>query len=150
MDLVQSNTGLAKNGNNEVYAIANQWSDGLDGKRYLLKPDAQGRLIKRISANFRYPGNSAALSNFMFYDFTGVGAFAMGILDDRNNQLNFRIADNTHLHTDVNTAPWNGVLEKTFATPIPVDKLYIHIGGRSGYTFTPIYMGDLTIEWDRA
>lgn len=146
VSIMAAPSGLSINQNGEIYVATNQQTPPGDGKRYDLNP--RDRRIRSIQANFRYPLNTPALSAFWFgrIDTNGtIVSIDLGLYDDWNSQNGFRLVDDTHNRTVV-TASWNGVLKKTFDTPVRQQDLVVKIGGRNGYAYAPIYFKDLIIE----
>lgn len=147
LTMLTETSGLLTNASNEVYTTTNQQTTPGDGKRYDFLADPQGRLIKKISAQFRYTQNLGALSAFFFYWRPGTDwTTRLGMYDEWNNQTGFRLVSDIHAQALVTTSQ-NIRLERTFATPIPQTELSVKIGGRSGFTFASMFMKDLLIEY---
>ena len=149
-DLLANTAGLTTNANGETYATANQFTtnDPGDGKRYDIGDSNKNRRIKSISANFRYTASNPSLSAFCFY-YKPDGApleLALGLYDEWNNQAGFRLVSDIHNRV-LTQSSFNGELKKTFAQPVRLDQIYVKVGGRNGYGFSPIYMKDLKIEY---
>lgn len=147
LTMLTETSGLLTNASSEIYTSTNQQTTPGDGKRYDFLPDPQGRLIKKISAQFRYALNTSALSAFYFYWRPGTDwTTRLGMYDEWNNQVGFRLVSDSHAQALATTSQ-NIRLERNFATPIPQTELSVKIGGRTGFTFAPIYMRDLIIEY---
>lgn len=148
LSLLTDTTGLTTNAGGEVYAPSNQQTAGGDGKLYYFAADPQGRLVKRISANFRYTASTSTLTAYYLY--LSGGAFPqqyLGLYDDWNAQTGFKLVSDDHAAA-LTTVSFNGRLTRTFDTPFPQDQLAIRIGGRSGLAYSPAYMKDLVIEYE--
>jgi len=148
ISMLADTTGLAVNGNGEVYAPNNQQTTPGDGKRYDFKPDPQGRLIKKLTANFRYAANTAALTAAYFYWLPGTTwDTRVGLYDEWNGQAGFRLVSDLHDRVLV-TADFNGTLTRTFDPPIPQSELSVKFGGRTGLSYSPAYITNIVLEYD--
>ena len=148
--ILTNTTGLGFNANG-AFALAHQQTPSggfYDGREYLLKPDPKGRRIKRIKARFAYPLNQSALSSF-YWQLDNVGNSGMPILGLRDaiiGQIGFDMYSDIHNPTRRNSG-WDNFLERTFTTPVQLERLSLRIGGRSEYPFERMYMRDLEIEF---
>lgn len=137
--------GLLVNEDGELYINYNANGGGVsgtgDGYPFYLKNIGSKR-VKSIQGNFRYVENTLTLSTFVFW---ANGHHVLGIYDQWNNQSGYFLkADGLE---DVRTyGTFNGVLKRTFQTPVAIEDILLKIGGRSGYSFTPIYFKDLVLE----
>jgi hypothetical protein len=148
LDLLTNTAGLSVNGGGEAFAAANQQTTPGDGKLYMFVPDPQGRKIKSITANFRYTANTGALTALFFMWVPGSDwSTRLGLYDEWNGQAGFRLVSDLHAQA-LTTASFNGVLTRTFATPIPQDELGIKIGGRTGLTYSPAYIKDIVFTYE--
>lgn len=148
LDLLADNTGLAVNANGETYAPNNQQTAPGDGKLYMFKPDPQGRLIKSISASFRYTASTSTLTAMFLLWTPGTDwTTRLGLYDEWNAQAGFRLVSDVHDRT-LTTASFNGTLTRTFNPPIPQSELGIKIGGRSGYAYSSAYIKDIVITYE--
>ena len=148
VELLTATTGLTVNVSGETYAPSNQWTLPGDGRRYDFANDVANRRVKSIEAKFRYTLNTPALGNFIWihHPSDGTAAIVLGVYDEWNAQNGFRLVSDIHDRV-LNTSSWNDVLKKTFDEPVYLKDLYIKVGGRSGYTYNPVYMSDLKIEF---
>lgn len=149
-DILTDTTGLGFN-TSGAYALTHQQTPpgGFDdGREYLLKPDLKGRRIKRIKARFSYPLNQSAVSSFYWQlDRIGVSGYpVLGLRDAVIGQVGFDMYSDIHNPTRRNSG-WSDFLERTFATPVQLERLSLRIGGRSQYPFERMYMRDLEIEF---
>lgn len=145
---LSSTTGLALLAGIEVYAPANQMNGSGDGKQYNFSSSLNGKKVSRIKATFRYNANTGALANFIIVaaEAGKAARIALGLYDEWNAQTGFRLVSDLHDRT-LRTTNWNDVLEVTFDTPVNIEDLYFKIGGRTGYTYSPIYVKDFEIEF---
>lgn len=146
--LLTETGGLTINADKEIYATTNQQTSGGDGKQYYLKPDPQGRLVKSISANFRYPGNTGTIMA-LFFNIFDVPAWdnRVGMYDDWNNQVGFKLVSDIH-DRELTSTPWNGRLTRTFPTALAQETIGIRIGGRATYAYSPAYIKNIIIEYE--
>lgn len=148
--ILTDTTGLGFNANG-AFALAHQQTPSggfADGREYRFKPDPKGRRIKRIKARFAYQINQAAVSSFYWQldNLGNSGVPILGLRDAIIGQIGFDIYSDVHAEARRNSS-WDNFLERTFATPVQLERLSLRIGGRSNYPFERMYMRELEIEY---
>lgn len=143
-------TGLGFNASG-AFALEHQQTPSggfADGREYTFKPDPKGRRIKRIRARFAYQANQQALSSFYWQldNLGNSGVPILGLRDAIIGNIGFDMYSDIHNATRRNSN-WGDYLERTFTTPVRLDRLSLRIGGRSQYPFQRMYMRDLEIEF---